>query len=56
MLRPSTAEMMAKTAPMEKQMMKKSPDESSRIKQAIAITAHTCHMFCKKYSIISLLY
>jgi hypothetical protein len=43
---------MAKTAPMEKQMMKKSPDESSRIKQAIAITAHTCHMFCKKYSII----
>jgi hypothetical protein len=52
MLKARTAVMRAKTAPMEKQMMKKSPDESSRIKQVIAITAQTCHMFCKKYSII----
>ena len=45
MLSPRTAEIRANTAPMEKQMMKKSPDESSRIRQMTAMTAHTCHMF-----------
>ena len=48
MLSPSTAEMMANTAPMEKQMIKKSPDESSRIRQTMAMTAQICHMFAKK--------
>jgi hypothetical protein len=48
MLKPSTAEMRANTAPMEKQMIKKSPDESSRIRQTMATTAHTCHMFAIK--------
>ena len=46
------AVMAAKTDPMEKQMMKKSPAVSSRIRQITATTAHICHKCCAKYSII----
>ena len=41
-----------KTAPIEKQMMKKSPDDNSRIRQTTAIAVHNCHTFAVKYSII----
>jgi hypothetical protein len=34
-------------------MIKKSPEESSRIRQSTATTAHACHMFVEKYSIIT---
>ena len=40
--------------PMEKHMMKKSPDESSRIRHKIATMAQSCHMFSAKYCIIVL--
>ena len=54
MLSPIRAANAEKTAPMEKQIMKKSPDDNSSIRQMTAIAAHNCHMFVVKYSIITI--
>ena len=40
------------SAPIEKQIMKKSPELSSRIRQMKNMIPHSCHMLDAKYSII----
>ena len=48
MLHPTKAVSMATADPMEKHMMKKSPENSSRIRHTMARMAHSCHMLLAK--------
>ena len=49
---PSNAGNMVTNAPMAKQVMKKSPEETSNIRQTSMTTVHTSHKLDAKYSII----